>query len=125
MKQAGAKGLAIDFESYGAHQFQFDAGKGRAFPEVAVLARKRGGQFAQAVAREFPAAVLLTLWMNSINLTAGASDTPEALLTSSSYGLLPAFIDGMLEAAPPEMVLVDGCENGYYLLGQAGMPGHI
>ena len=42
LKQTGCKGLAIDFESYGAHQFRFDA-------------------------------------------------------------------------APPPMVLVDGCENGYYM----------
>jgi hypothetical protein len=115
MKQAGAKGLAIDFESYDAHQFKFDAGKGRTFADTATLARKRGGQFVQAVSREFPEVVLLTLWMNSINLKAGDSDAPNAILASSGYGLLPAFVDGMLDAAPPAMVLVDGCENGYYM----------
>jgi len=115
VKQAGCKGLAIDFESYGAHQFQFDGGKGRAFSETAVVARKRGAQFVQAVAREFPDAVLLTLWMNSINLKAGASDAPDTILASSGYGLLPAFINGMLDTAPPAMVFVDGCENGYYM----------
>lgn len=115
MKQTGGKGLAIDFESYGAHQFQFAAGQGRSFAETAALARKRGGQFVQAVAREYPGAVLLALWMNSINLRAGASDAPDTILASSGYGLLPAFIDGILDAAPPAMVLVDGCEHGYYL----------
>ncbi len=115
VKQAGGKGLAIDFESYGAHQFKFDAAKERSFADTAAGARKRGAQFAQAVAREFPDAVLLTLWMNSINFKAGASDLPERILASASYGLLPAFIDGMLDAAPPAMVFVDGCENGYYL----------
>lgn len=115
MKQAGCQGLAIDFESYGAHQFQFDAGKGRAFADTAARARKRGAQWVQAVAREFPDAVLLTLWMNSINLKAGASDAPDTILAAAGYGLLPAFIDGMLAAAPPAMVFVDGCENGYYL----------
>lgn len=115
MKQTGAQGLAIDFESYGAHQFKHDPGKGRGFEDTATLSRKRGGQFVQAVAREFPEAVLLTLWMNSINLKAGASDTPDAILAASGYGLLPAFMDGMLDAAPPAMVFVDGCENGYYM----------
>lgn len=115
MKQSGAKGLAIDFESYGAHQFKFDAVKGREFADTAAMARKRGGQFVQGIARDFPDAVLLTLWMNSINLKAGASDMPDAILASSGYGLLPAFIDGMLDAAPPAMVFVDGCENGYYM----------
>jgi hypothetical protein len=115
LRQAGAKGLAIDFESYGAHQFRFDAAKGRGFADMAALARKRGAQFVRSVAREFPDAVLLALWLNSVNLKAGASDAPDAVLASSSYGLLPAFIDGMLDAAPPTMTLVDGCENGYYM----------
>jgi hypothetical protein len=115
VKEAGTKGLAIDFESYGARQFKFDAGKRRAFADTAALARRRGAEFTQAVAREFPDAVLLTLWMNSINFKAGASATPDKLLATTSYGLLPAFIDGMLAAAPPAMVFVDGCENGYYL----------
>jgi hypothetical protein len=115
VKQAGAEGLAIDFESYGAHQFKFEPSQGRAFAETAALARKRGAQFVQAVAREFPDAVLLALWMNSINLRAGASDAPDTILASAGYGLLPAFTDGMLDAAPPAMVFVDGCENGYYM----------
>ncbi len=115
MKQSGSKGLAIDFESYGAHQFKLDAAKGRAFAETAALARRRGGQFVRGIAREFPDAVLLALWLNSINLKAGASAEPDTILASSGYGLLPAFIDGMLDAAPPAMVLVDGCENGYYM----------
>jgi len=115
VKQAGGKGLAIDFESYGAHQFKFDAARRRSFADTAAWARKRGAQFAQAVAREFPDAVLLTLWMNSINFKAGKSDLPQNILASAGYGLLPAFIDGMLDGAPPAMVLVDGCEDGYYL----------
>lgn len=115
MKQAGGKGLAIDFESYGAQQFKFDASKGRSFAEISALARQRGALFTRAIAREFPEAVLLTLWMNSINLQAGTSDEPAAILANAGYGLLPAFIDGMLDAAPPAMRLVDGCENGYYL----------
>jgi len=115
MKEAGGKGLAIDFESYGAHQFKFDGGQGRVFTNTAALARKRGAEFVRAVAREFPEAVLLTLWMNSINLKAGDSDSPDVILAASGYGLLPAFVDGMLDAAPPAMVFVDGCENGYYM----------
>lgn len=115
MKQAGAKGLAFDFESYGAPQFQFDPSKGRSFADTARLARRRGAALVEAVAREFPEAVLLGLWLNSVNLRAGASDTPETVLAQSHYGLLPPFLDGMLDAAPPSMVLVDGCENGYYM----------
>jgi len=115
MKQGGGKGLAIDFESYGAAQFRFDPAKGGTFAEAAKLARRRGTQFVQAVTQEFPDAVLLALWLNSINFKAGRSTQPESILASSGYGLLPAFIDGMLDAVPPGMILVDGCENGYYM----------
>jgi len=115
VRQAGCKGLAIDFESYGASQFKYQPAGGRSFAATAALARRRGAEFVGAVAREFPAAVLLSLWMNSINRRAGASDDPESILSGEGYGLLPAFVDGMLDAAPPEMTLVDGCESGYYL----------
>ncbi|HWQ92196.1 MAG TPA: hypothetical protein VN673_11035, partial [Clostridia bacterium] len=115
MKQAGGKGLAIDFEPYGKNPFQFDATQGRTFAETAALVRKRGAEFTRAIAREYPEAVLLTLFMNSINLKAGNSDGPDSILASSAYGLLPAFVDGMLEGAPAGMTLVDGCENGYYM----------
>jgi hypothetical protein len=115
MKQGGGKGLAIDFESYGAAQFRFDPTKGGTFTNAAKQARRRGAQFVRAVSQEYPDAVLLALWLNSINSKAGRSTQPESLLVSSSYGLLPAFIDGLLDALPPGMILVDGCENGYYM----------
>jgi len=38
MKQSGGKGLAVDFESYGAQQFRFDSGQGRTFAGTAALA---------------------------------------------------------------------------------------
>lgn len=115
MKQGGGKGLAIDFESYGADQFRFDPAAQRTFAQAVQLARRRGAQFVQAVAQEYPDAVLLALWLNSIHVKAGRSTQPESILASSGYGLLPAFIDGMLDAVPPGMTLVDGCENGYYM----------
>ena len=107
--------MAIDFESYGAAQFRFDPAQGRTFAEATQLARRRGAQFVQAVAQEYPDAVLLALWLNSIHFKAGRSTQPESILVSSAYGLLPAFIDGMLDALPPDMILVDGCEHGYYM----------
>ena len=115
MKQSGGKGLALDFESYGGQQFRFNPVQGRSFAQMATLVRQRGRQFSEAVAREFPDAIILTLWLNSINAKAGANEDPAAILAGEGYGLLPAFVDGMLDAAPHTMVLVDGCENGYYM----------
>lgn len=112
-------GLSLDFESYGAQIFKFNAKSGRTFAETQALARKRGAQFGGAIVAEYPNVVLLCLWMNSINFYAADSATasPEAALSGAGYGLLPAFIDGLLDAAAPETTFVDGCENGYYMNG--------
>ncbi len=119
LKQVGMKGLAPDFESYGAEMFRYDPKSGLSFAETERLARQRGREFLAAFAREFPEAVVLSLWLNSINFRAGRSENPTVILSIDHYGLLPAFINGMFDAAPPEMVLVDGCENGYYLNGES------
>lgn len=114
-------GLSLDFESYGAAMFKFDAKSGRTFAEARALARKRGAQFGGAIVAEYPNVVLLCLWLNSVNFYAADSATAslDAALSGASYGLLPAFIDGLLDAAAPETTLVDGCENGYYMNGDA------
>jgi hypothetical protein len=113
-KQGGAKGLAPDFESYGSAMFKYQQGRQLDFSETAALARKRGRAFMQAVAGEFPDAVLLPLWLNSCNLQAGRSESPDEILAADHYGLLPAFINGLLDELPPFLVMVDGCESGYY-----------
>jgi len=72
----------------------------------------------QALARECPTAVVLTLWLNSVNFGAGESTDPAMLLAGGGYGLLPGFVDGMLDAMPPGMTLVDGCESAYLFDGE-------
>lgn len=109
--------LCFDFESYGSQMFRYSAASGRAFDEMKELARKRGAQMCDAIVKELPDATILCLWMNSINFAAGRRDDPNAVLRVSGYGLLPSFIDGMLDAATPETLFVDGCENGYYMNG--------
>lgn len=111
-------GLSLDFEAYGAALFKYDAKSGRTFAEAKALARRRGAQFGGAVVAEYPNVVILCLWMNSINFHAAGASL-DAALSGESYGLLPAFIDGLLDAAAPETTLVDGCENGYYFNGSA------
>ncbi len=114
-REGGAKGIALDCEPYGENQWQFDATKGKSFAETTALARKRGAQFARGIGAEMPDAVVLTLFLNSVVIRAGRADDPNAMLAKEHYGLLPAFLNGMLDAATPGMVIVDGCENGYYM----------
>jgi hypothetical protein len=110
----GAKGLCLDLEGYGVKSFKFDPAAGRSFAEANALARRRGAELMRAIAREFPQQTLLTFWLNSINGKAGRASNPDAILATEAYGLQPAFINGLLDAAPPEMTLVDGCEDGYF-----------
>lgn len=114
-KECGVKGLAIDFESYGKPQFKYNLSSKLSFEQTKAIARKRGQGFVQAIATEQPDAILLALWLNSINLKAANSDNPDSVLITGEYGLLPSFIDGMLDSIPASMTLVDGCEYGYYM----------
>lgn len=117
-REGGAKGIAFDLEGYQEKSFAFDPKKHGSFAEVSAWARRRGAEAMRAIAAEYPNQTVLTLFLNSVNIKAGRSSNPEALLSLEGYGLMPAFVNGMLDAMPPEMTLVDGCENGYYKDGE-------
>lgn len=110
--------LCFDFESYGGEIFRFSVKSGRSFQEAKALARQRGAEMCKAIVDVYPDVKILCLWMNSINFAAGRMEDPDVTLRSSSYGLLPAFIDGLLDSLTPEATLIDGCEEGYYLNGE-------
>ena len=54
--------------------------------------------------------LLLSLAHSYVNRTPNAS---RQLAELSSYGLLPAFIDGLVEAAGPRVRIIDGQEQAY------------
>ncbi len=118
-KAGGLKGLALDPESYGEKLFQYKADKGRPFAETAALARKRGAQVMRAIASEHPSMTFLSLWLASLCMHAGRTAVPDDVLVTDHYGLWPAFLNGLLDAVPPSMALVDANENGYYIEGDA------
>jgi hypothetical protein len=65
----------------------------------------------QAFQAGYPDVTIVFTWgISLVHLQIGGavSKLPEA-----EYGLLPAFISGMAEAASPEVSLVDGYEGGY------------
>lgn len=116
-KETGGE-LCFDFESYGAQMFRYDSTSGLSFDETRAIVRKRGAEFAGAAFEEKHDLVILCLWMNSINYQSARMTNPTLALRVAPYGLLPAFIDGMLDAAPLTAKLVEGCENGYYMNGR-------
>ena len=116
-KETGVKGICLDPESYGEKQYQYKAAKGLSFAETAALARKRGVQVMRAVAAEHRSLTLMSFWLASLCMAAGQAENPDEVLAAESYGLWPAFLNGLLDEVPPGMALVDGNENGYYVEG--------
>ena len=117
-KQGGLKGLLFDPEPYSRPhaQFSFAAQPERdrhTFDAYAEKARERGRQVMAAVVAEFPDPTLLCYFMNSVCTRATGHRDPNRILSTLTYGLLPAFLDGWLDAAPPGVTLVDGCERAY------------
>ena len=116
-KETGVKGICFDPESYGEKQYEYRAAKGLSFAETAALARRRGAQVMRAIAAEHRSLTLMSFWLASLCMAAGRSENPDEVLASDAYGLWPAFLNGLLDEAPPGMTLVDGNENGYYVEG--------
>ena len=116
-REAGFRGLQFDFEEYSTphnplwryfasrvfRQYRADRGLPEmGFEEYAAQARQRGRQMMTAVTAAYPD---MTLLMIPDTGWPGHGD----------YDLLPAFVDGILEGAGPDITLIDGLEQGYPL----------
>ncbi len=119
-RESGFKGLLFDPEPYAPPHFQFGYSAQpqrdrHTFDEYCAQARRRGREVIEAVATEYPDITLFSYFLNSINLGAtGHADPRRVLEGGRGYSLLPAFLDGWLDAAPPGMTFVDGCESAYH-----------
>ncbi|UCH35887.1 MAG: hypothetical protein JSV65_05910 [Armatimonadota bacterium] len=118
-REGGVKGICFDPEPYGEHtpwayEEQPRAGE-YTFDQYRAQARKRGAEFMRAIASEYPDITILMLFGGSIVGGALAQADPVEELATEGYGLLPFFIDGMLDALPDDALIVDGCEPGYYM----------
>jgi hypothetical protein len=111
-------GVAFDPEPYGPNPWAFPGPyPDRSFEQVASEVRKRGAQFLSALQGEMPGLRLLTLFQ--LGIFGDLVDEPDpaarsARLAGKIYALLPAFLNGMLDAAAPGTRIVDGNEPSYY-----------
>ncbi len=117
-REAGFKGFLFDPEPYTEPHAQFayaaqPQAAQHSFEEYYAKARQRGQEVIRAVAGEFPEAAVYCYFMNSICASAAGHADPRPVLAGLGYGLYPAFIDGWLDAAPPGMTFIDGCEGAY------------
>ncbi|MFH1570493.1 MAG: sugar-binding protein [Gemmatimonadota bacterium] len=111
-------GVCFDAEPYGPNPWvwegPFDAA---GFAARAAQVRRRGSQFMAALQSADPEFRLMTFFLLSYQLGAAAEPDPalrSSRLASTGYALLPAFVDGMLDAAGPGVALIDGNEGAYY-----------
>ena len=110
-------GLGFDPEPYHAAVWNYDQAGSRApqlhrdtrsFGEYAAMVRRRGAQYLQAIQSEMPTVRIFNLYQ--------AVRLPPSELAETIYSLYPAFINGMLDVAGPEVTLIDGNEYGFSLL---------
>lgn len=120
-------GLMWDPEPYGpnpwVHAEQPRAGE-KSFDDYRVVVRRRGAELMAALGEEFPGLTLLTLrllsdfgdqspWSGRV-LNERDPAKRDALLPGFYFGLHAAFLEGMLDAAGPDVTIVDGNEDAYY-----------
>ncbi len=118
----GCVGVCFDCEPYGENPWHYPMQPGadqRSFSEFQAKVRERGAQFMDAVEAEMSKPVVHTFFLTTLGgvVNAARAETAEqrdAILRDYSYGLYPAFVNGMLDAMDPETVLTDGNEPAYY-----------
>ena len=113
-RDVGAKGWKFDVEDYKERLFVYKKQKHvetKSFAVYATQVRQRGRQMMEAIQSVNPEIVLLLSLAHSyVNRTPNAR---RKLAELSSYGLLPSFIDGLVEAAGPRVRIIDGQEQAY------------
>lgn len=118
-------GIAFDPEPYGVNPWSYlnlPRAPEKSFEEYQHQVRKRGAQFIQALQQELPGVRVLTLFQLTAFIEGFQDelDSGERMrqLSKARYGLLPAFLNGMLDAAQSNTVIVDGNEDAYYYAEQ-------
>ena len=117
-RETGMKGCLIDHEDY-HHQKQFVRHPGDPeYDELAQLVRRRARELFAGVFREYPDAAIMSYWLLSIDPDYFRS--ASALSIARNKGdLWPHFVNGILDAMPPNALLIDGNEEGYrYVAGR-------
>ncbi|MBP5639913.1 MAG: carbohydrate-binding family 9-like protein [Victivallales bacterium] len=119
-KLARCKGVCIDPEPYGFNPWSYmnaERASDSSFERYEAVVRKRGAEFMTALEKELPGLTVLTLFQMTCFKLPSAPMSPEKrtdMLSNHKYALLPAFLEGMLEASSPETRIIDCNEPSYY-----------
>lgn len=114
-RDTGLAGLILDPESYRGHQFAYpQATASQPLADYQQIARQRGQEVMAAIADNSSGDfTVLGFRMLSYVMKNLLAEDPAQVLKYETYGLYPSFIDGLLDALPPRITLVEGIEDTY------------
>jgi len=124
-REGGCAGLCFDPEPYGDNPWAYSETlhrQSKSFQEYQDVVRSRGVQFMTALNEEMPDCVLLFLFQLSVfrnDILSASQEERREKLSFHHYGLMPAFLNGLLEAAGEGITFVDGNESAYYYTDEA------
>ena len=116
-REAGLRGIVLDTEAYDGggvwHYPRQREAATRPFTSYRAAVRTQGGAFMRSIAAAYPdIAIIITFSYSEAYLD--IAERGAASLADATYGLLPAFMDGLLDGAPPSASIVDGYRNSYF-----------
>lgn len=115
-RETGCRGIIFDPEDYqdSGHLFAYSPDSGVSYEAMKVKARQRGREWISALGNAYPDMTLFALFWASLVYPFG--DNPNDI-GNRSCALFPAFLNGVYDALPPGMTIVDGHESYFYRSG--------
>jgi hypothetical protein len=120
-KEGGCEGILFDPEMYGCAFWGWPElskhaiYKDKTYKQVQAKVRQRGREFARALNSAYPGVPILSIHGYDTALRYEDPRATKAQLDKGWYGLLPAFLDGILEGSDDKTLLIDGCEATYWV----------
>ncbi|MBR6374178.1 MAG: hypothetical protein IKS20_13450 [Victivallales bacterium] len=114
-KESGFEGICLDIEPYTLTKlpFMYRPFLGHSFEETSKQVRLRAMELTIELNRQFPDITIFTFYWASQCNSALKEARPE-LLVNSKTGLMVPFINGVYDAAPTTMKIIDGNEGPSY-----------
>lgn len=123
-KAGSCVGIVLDLEAYGASPWLYPKlpnASRKSFQAYQEKVTQKGAQFIKILQAEIPNVRILTLFHLSILYSENpdlfekmTSTEKTSYLSRNRYGLLPSFINGILEAAAPGTIIIDGNEESLW-----------
>ena len=113
VKECRLQGILFDVEQYHGKPFHYGSQKHReerTFEEYQKQARHRGRELMRAINEQCPEIVVFLTFGHYLAHGRVSKHNP---LSTTGYGLLPSFLDGMIEACTDTTTIVDGWEYAY------------